>query len=177
MITAIIEGGKQTTRLAEELGFSAPEMAQLKKTGNLEGTVFNSSQKIANDSILLESKLKHDNARNILAQYAKTPISESDVRRYIHETGFPTFPKPIGIPENYLVMISEKGAGMMYVHPENIHISIRVMPGKSHSPHLHQQKPYVIQMESGKAIDKYGKRVPADSPEAHIPLEDYVYRH
>ena len=59
---------------------------------------------------------------------------------------------------------------------ESLLDKIRVMPGKPHSPFPHQQKPYVIQMESGKAIDRIGNRISPDAPEAHIPLEDYFYR-
>ena len=50
------------------------------------------------------------------------------------------------------------------------------MPGKPHSPLPHQQKPYVIQMKEGMAIDKFGKKVSPDSVEAHIPLEEFMYR-
>ncbi len=65
---------------------------------------------------------------------------------------------------------------MIYVHPENIHISIRVMPGKPHRALSYQQKPYVIQMESGRAIDKCGKRISPKDPEAHILLEEFIYK-
>ncbi|MDE3046686.1 MAG: hypothetical protein KGJ02_08635 [Verrucomicrobiota bacterium] len=65
---------------------------------------------------------------------------------------------------------------MEYVHPTNTHLSVRVMPGKPHSPHPHQQKPYVIQMKSGQAVDKHGNLVPKESPEAHIPLDEFIYR-
>ena len=65
---------------------------------------------------------------------------------------------------------------MEYCHPQNTHVSVRVMPGKLHSPHKHQQKPYVIQRKDGKAFDKYGNLVAQDSPEAHIPLEEFIYR-
>ena len=43
---------------------------------------------------------------------------------------------------------------MEYVHPTNNHLRVRVMPGKPHSPFPHQQKPYVVQMKEGKALDK-----------------------
>ena len=90
--------------------------------------------------------------------------------------GIPTFPRPKGIPENFLVMVSDKGAGMEYVHPTNTHIRIRVMPGKSHSPNPSQQKPYVIQQKSGLAFDKYGNLILPEKSAAHIPLEEFIYR-
>ena len=64
---------------------------------------------------------------------------------------------------------------MKYMHPEHNHTSIRVMPGKPHSPFQYQQKPYVIQKVNGKTLDKFGKEVSGDLPEAHILLEEFVY--
>ena len=57
-----------------------------------------------------------------------------------------------------------------------MHIHIRVMPGKPHIPFPHQQKPYVMQMKSGKAIDKLGNLVDKRSPEAHIPIDEFIFR-
>jgi hypothetical protein len=95
----------------------------------------------------------------------------------IHQAGLPIFPRPKGIPENFRVKLSEKPGGMKYVHPNYTHESIRVMPGKPHSPNPYQQKPYVIHMKDGKALDKYGNPVvDISSPEAHIPLEEFIYR-
>lgn len=56
------------------------------------------------------------------------------------------------------------------------HESVRIMPGKTHSPNAYQQKPYVIHMHDGKALDKFGNKVDSKSIEAHILLEEYVYR-
>ena len=72
-------------------------------------------------------------------------------------------------------MISEKGAGIVYVHPDHTHTSIRVMPGKPHSSTPAQQKPYVIQMKDGRALDKFGNMVDTRSQEAHIPLDEFTY--
>ena len=65
---------------------------------------------------------------------------------------------------------------MKYVHPKNEETFVRVMPGVPHSPYPYQQKPYVIQMKNGKALDKFGNLVSGSDPEAHIPLEEYIYR-
>jgi hypothetical protein len=123
-----------------------------------------------------ESIALHKKARDALEPYIKKPMPEERIRMYIHETGFRTFPRPMGIPENYVVRITEKGAGMEYVHPTNTHLSVRVMPGKQHSPYPHQQKPYVVQKKDGKAFDKHGHLVPHESPEAHIPIDEFIYR-
>jgi hypothetical protein len=74
------------------------------------------------------------------------------------------------------VRITEKGAGMEYVHPTKQKTSIRVMPGASHSPNLCQQEPYVVQLIENKALDKNGNLVSPKSPEAHIPLKEFIYR-
>ena len=104
-------------------------------------------------------------------------MSESQARDLIHQTGIRTFPRPQGIPENFRVQISEKGAGIIYVHPEHTHTSIRIMPGKPHSPLPYQQKPYVIHKKDGKALDKFGNKLNnIETPEAHIPYEEFVYR-
>jgi len=65
---------------------------------------------------------------------------------------------------------------MVYVHPLHNHESIRVMPGKPHSPNSLQQKPYTIHMKDGTAFDKFGNKVNKSAPEAHIPVEEFFYR-
>mgnify|MGYP001574364856 CR=1 FL=1 len=55
-------------------------------------------------------------------------------------------------------------------------ISIRVMPGKSHSPFPYQQKPYIVQIKDGKTIDKLGNRVSKNAPETYIPIAEFIYR-
>ena len=73
-------------------------------------------------------------------------------------------------------MVTDEGAGMDYVHPEHNHTSIRVMPGKPHSPHPHQRFPYVIHQVDGKTFDRFGNIVHEKSPAAHIPLEEFFSR-
>ncbi len=50
------------------------------------------------------------------------------------------------------------------------------MPGKLHSPFLQQQQPYVVHMKDGKTLDKLGNIVDPLAPEAHIPLEEFIYK-
>ena len=50
------------------------------------------------------------------------------------------------------------------------------MPGKPHSQNPSQQKPYVNHRINGKSLDKFGNFVPNKSAEAHIPIEEFVYR-
>ncbi|MCP5489916.1 MAG: hypothetical protein H7A42_02235 [Chlamydiales bacterium] len=41
-------------------------------------------------------------------------LSELQVRKILHHCGYKTFPRPKGIPQNWKIMISEKGGGMIY---------------------------------------------------------------
>ena len=106
--------------------------------------------------------------------YQKQIEAEGEVREHIHSVGYKTFPRPKEALKNFRVMVTDKGAGMNYVHPDHGHTSIRVMPGKPHSPHPHQRFPYVIHKVDGKFFDKFGKVVLENSPEAHIPLENFL---
>ncbi len=65
---------------------------------------------------------------------------------------------------------------MTYLNDLTDNLSIKVMPGKLHSPNIYQQKPYIVHMRDGKALDKYGNPVDVSSLEAHIPLEEFIYR-
>ncbi len=65
---------------------------------------------------------------------------------------------------------------MVYVHPQHTYESLRIMPGKPHSPNPAKQKPYIIHMRNGNALDKFGNRVAKESIDAHIPLDEFVYR-
>lgn len=122
-----------------------------------------------------ESISLHKNAQKILRKYTKIPLPEATVRQLIHEAGFPTFPRPRGVPKDFLVMVSDSGAGMVYVHPTNSYTKIRVMPGKMHSLNPAQRKPYISHLKDGQYRDKLGKAVPRSSEEAHIPLELFKY--
>jgi tetratricopeptide (TPR) repeat protein len=173
-IAEVVETSQKISFFAEELGFTAQEIGQLKQAGKLETAIAKQYDHLSLS--MKESIALHKKAQDALKSYAKKPMPELKVRELIHETGIPTFSRPKGIPEDFLVMVADKGAGMEYVHPTNTHIRIRVMPGKAHSPNPCQQKPYVIQKMDGGALDKAGKRISPDAPEAHIPVEEFVYR-
>lgn len=173
-VADVIKTGQNTVLLAEELGLTAREMGQLKQVGELQTATARQLQNLTPS--MQESFALHNTAKETLKPYAKKIMPETKVRELIHDTGIPTFPRPTGIPENYLVAISDKGAGMKYINPQNEHIYVRVMPGKLHSPFPYQQKPYVVQMKSGKAIDKQGNLVLSDAAEAHISLDEFIYR-
>ncbi len=171
-IAEVIRNGKKTVAICEELGLTSSEIGQLKNAGKLESFV----AKRHLNPLMEESYLAHKKVESILQPYVKNPMPEAKVRALIHEAGMPTFPRPKGIPDNYLVVITEGSGGMEYVHPTNKYLSVRIMPGKPHSPLPSQQQPYVIQMKNGKAFDKFGNMVPHKSPEAHIPFSEFIYR-
>ncbi len=174
-IAEIVEVGQKTARLADEIGFTAREIGQLKQAGKLEGTIVNNLERIANNPALLESYELFERAQSFLKPY-KDFMPESHARDLIHKTGIRTFLRPEGIPDNFRIKVSDKGAGMKYIHPTHEHTYVRIMPGKPHSPFPHQQKPYVNHMKDGKALDVLGNIVKADSPEAHISYEKFIYR-
>ncbi len=98
------------------------------------------------------------------------------MQEIIQQSGIPTFPRPQGIPENFLVQITKKGVGMKYVHPTNTKTSVRIMPGKPHSSNLHQKKPYVVQVKDGMYLDKDGNIVNSEAPTAHLPINEFVFK-
>jgi hypothetical protein len=54
------------------------------------------------------------------------------------------------------------------------------MPGQPDSPFPAQRNPYVKDQKSGSFVDKGGRPIPganpADTPEAHIPLDEFIFR-
>jgi len=167
---------KNTLTMGEDLGLPVKEIGALKQSGELERITGKGRDFFAGNPEMQASYDLFRNAQTTLKPYTKKPMSEVEARSLIHQTGVKTLPKPAGIPEDYAIIISEKGAGMIYVHPNDSTTSVRVMPGKPHSPLPHQQQPYVIQMKDGEVLDKFGNIVKDTSPEAHIAYEEFVYR-
>ena len=125
---------------------------------------------------LWDSFQKYQKAEAFLEQFRGQYLPESQVRELIHQTGIPTFPRPQGIPENYRVKLSKDGAGMKFVHPNEEVTYIRIMPGKPHSPNILQREPYVVQVVHGKSLDNFGNIVTGNAPEAHVPINKFIYR-
>ncbi|MBI2742623.1 MAG: tetratricopeptide repeat protein [Chlamydiales bacterium] len=171
-----LQASQKTISLAEELGFAPHEVAGLKQAGRLEETVADTFTNISKNPAARESAKRFKDAELFLESNGRKFTSENEIRALIHKTGISTFPKPVGIPENYVATVSNKGAGMKYVHPKNAHTYVRVMPGKPHSPFPYQQNPYVNQRVNGKSLDKHGNVVLNDSPEAHIPISEFIFR-
>jgi hypothetical protein len=78
---------------------------------------------------------------------------------------------PEDISNNWTQSPSDKGGGIVYKDPNNLHNSIRIMPGNLESPNPAQQQPYVIYRHNGIPYDVNGLALPNGKlPEAHIPL-------
>ena len=173
---AIVSANK-TFAMAEELGLSTHEIATLKQTGQLQQAIGKGRDFFAGNPELQASYDLFCAAQESLSPYRKTFMPEEKIRELIHQAGIQTFERPVGIPEYFKVKLSKKGAGMEYIDQQN-QISIRVMPGVPHSPNPCQQRPYVVQLMDSQttAVDKYGNLVSPKSPEAHIPLNEFIYR-
>ncbi len=175
-IREILKSGQNVSLIAKELGFSGHEIAQLGKTGTLHSTVAYTFETIVSDKAMIQSLERFKNAENFLKPYRGQHLAEIQAKELIHQAGIKTFPKPNGIPDSYRIKLSDKPGGLKYVHPENEGTYIRIMPGKPHSPFPHQRQPYVNQRVNGKSLDKFGNEVPNKSPEAHIPINEFIYK-
>jgi RHS repeat-associated protein len=88
----------------------------------------------------------------------------------------PASPRPSGVPDGWVPQASKKGGGTTYMDPANPYNRIRVMPGNPSSPNPAQRQPYVKWMRDGHYLDKTGNPVPGDSPEAHIPINEFKFQ-
>jgi hypothetical protein len=85
--------------------------------------------------------------------------------------------KPVGVPESWVQQPSDKGGGVKWINPENKHDQVRSMPGNPNSSNPRQQQPYVVQVWGGnKALDVNGNVVVPNSPESHIPTDQFIFR-
>lgn len=167
--------GRQITSFARDLGYSGSEIVRLQQAGRLSETIASAFENIVKIPAKRESFELFNKAQEFLQPYSKQFMIEAQCRELIHVAGVRTFPRPIGIPENFRIKISNTGAGLKYVHPWNEQTYVRVMPGRAHAKYPHQQNTYVVQMKDGKTLNNLGKVVKYDSPEAHIPLGEFVY--
>ena len=173
----IITAGQEAAVLAEELGFTTRQICQLEQAGALDTAVTAAVDKLYQNHAMQESVIRFRYAQEALKPYMGQYMSEAQAFERLREVGIPSFPRPAGIPDTFRVRLSEKPGGIKYVHPDHTHESIRIMPGKPHNPNPYQQKPYVVHMKDGSALDKYGNPLIDNSlPEAHIPFDEFIYR-
>ena len=170
----VVISAQKTLAAGEDLGFTTKEMAILKQSGELEQVIGKGRDFFAGNPEMQASFDRFRNAEEFLRNYREF-MPEAQAHELIRQAGINTFPKPIGIPENFRVKITNNGVGMKYIHPNHEQTYVRIMPGKPHSRNPAQQKPYVTWMKNGEALDKNGNVVDKRSFEAHILIEDFKY--
>jgi RHS repeat-associated protein len=84
--------------------------------------------------------------------------------------------RPKGVPEGWRIRGTKGEGGVRYIDPQNPHNSVRVMPGTPSSPYPNSQNPYVRWHRDGQSLGVNGSPVPKNSPEAHIPLDEFIYK-
>jgi hypothetical protein len=82
---------------------------------------------------------------------------------------------PPGIPENWRIRPTRGEGGVRFFDPRNPGNSVRIMPGNPNSPFPNSQVPYVRWQLNGQALDVNGNPVPRDTPDAHIPLQNFQF--
>lgn len=87
--------------------------------------------------------------------------------------------RPLGIPRDWRMVMSNKNGGVIYINPNNTSDQIRVMPGDPSSPYPHKQRPYVVDQSWGAFVNRDGQRIggsrPGHEPDAHIPYDVYFF--
>ena len=87
--------------------------------------------------------------------------------------------RPLGIPRDWRVVMSNKGGGVTYINPNNTNDRVRVMPGNPDSQYPEQQRPYVLDQNWGAFRTRDGQSIggfkPGRSPDAHIPYDVYFF--
>jgi hypothetical protein len=65
--------------------------------------------------------------------------------------------------------------GVWYTGDPSSKTGVRQMPGDPASPFKNSQSPYYVQQRNDQTLDKYGNPVESDSPEAHIPADEFEF--
>ncbi len=175
-VAKVIQANQKIVTAGNELGMSAREMFKLKQSGKLKNDLHSVYENMFKTPAMRESFEKFVKAEEILKPYVNKIMPEGQIKELIHQAGVETFPRPVGVPDNFVARLTDKGAGIEYIHPTNVHITVRVMPGKPHSSFEYQHNPYVIQKIEGKIIDELGRIVDKKASEAHIPLSKFVFK-
>ena len=108
----IITVGQEAAIIAEELGFTTRQICQLEQAGMLDKTIAETVEGIYHNLAMQESFLRFRYAQEALKPYMGQYMSEAQAFERLREVGIQTFPRPSGIPDNFRVKISDKGAGI-----------------------------------------------------------------
>jgi hypothetical protein len=83
---------------------------------------------------------------------------------------------PAGIPDIWRIRPTQGEGGTLFYDPTNKGNAVRVMQGDPSSPFPNSQSPYVRWQRNGQALEVNGNVVPRNSPDAHIPLQNYKFK-
>jgi NADH:ubiquinone oxidoreductase subunit C len=120
-------------------------------------------------------------------------LSETQIRRLLNYSGFETYSKPIGLPNDFMVEFAKKNGGMVYRlvgSTNNQNLIVRVCPGLAKESvvssyinggvkhgTLRQQTPYVVQRNGKEFLRTDGTWTDiAKDPATHLPLETYQFK-
>jgi len=84
--------------------------------------------------------------------------------------------RPKNIPKDWVKSTSNNGKGVRYRDPNNKHNEVRLQRGEPNSSQSGQRQDYVTWKRNGQWLDKNGKRVPRQSLESHIPIDEFKFR-
>jgi hypothetical protein len=88
----------------------------------------------------------------------------------------PIFPRPKGIPKDWIYKKTGKNDGDIYIKPgSGGETKIRFMKAKPDSPREGQRVNYVRLERNGRAMDKEGNFVKPNSKKAHPPMEGFEF--
>ena len=113
-----------------------------------------------------------------VSDVGKTIDNAGDVGKAIGPIGDPGGQVTKQLPESMQgnARTTPQRDGTVFTDPANPKgNNVRTMKGNPDSPNPAQQNPYVKETRNGKVIDKNGKPVPSDTPEAHIPTDEYKF--
>lgn len=83
---------------------------------------------------------------------------------------------PEGIPGGWRISGTKTPGGVRYYDPANPGNSVRVMQGSPNSQYANSQSPYVRWQKNGQPLDVNGNKLDtANTPEAHIPLDQFQF--
>lgn len=87
----------------------------------------------------------------------------------------PVAKRPEGVPKEWVKERTEDGRGYIYKDPKSKRggTYVKVSKGNPQSTNPGQQVDNVRVQINGQSFDKYGNKVPRQSLESHIPLEEF----
>ncbi len=84
--------------------------------------------------------------------------------------------RPKGVPEDWIASLTKDGKGIIYTDPSSKGATyIKVQKGNPNSSQPGQRYDNVRVQKNGESYDIGGNKVPKQSQESHIPLENFKF--